>query len=43
MPHVDAVLLAQPVGGVVAADVQRGDVDDDVQRIEVVRGFGTEG
>ena len=41
-PHVDAGMLAQPVGGVVAGDVETGYVDHHVQRIQVVRRLGAE-
>ncbi len=38
--HVNALMVTQPVGRVVAADVQSGYVDDDVQRVKVMRGLG---
>lgn len=41
-PHVQVVVLAQPVGGVVSAYSQVRHVDDHVQRIQVVRCLGAE-
>jgi hypothetical protein len=36
-PHIQAVVLAQPVGGVVSGHSQVRHVDDHMQRIQVVR------
>jgi hypothetical protein len=34
--HVDALVLAQPIGSVVSSDAQAGHVDHDMQRVQVM-------
>lgn len=34
--HIDAAVLAEPVRGLIAGDVQGAEIDEDLQRVEVV-------